>query len=643
MTVTTFNMCVKKCRRTAFLFIFVLLCIVKLSSSATLSLSEQKKYRHLIEGQGLYSTDDDVEILTVNNFNNKLYGKQNAWIIEFYNSWCGFCQRFAPSWKALATDIREWKPFIAVGAIDCSDDDNSAICRDFEIMGYPTLRYFHENYQMGSFGDNVQKGDDVHSHRRYLVAKMIEEQLAGRGKMFPNLLPYTCSNTDQLFDGFPQEKQYVFLILESQNTLYGAQLALDFNNLSNIVIRYASPNNTELYQALDIASPPEMIVLKRNGKPHHFTEVLKSRDEIRNVIRNYLLNEGVQLPEEPKKKDIYTGKWVELEVPDIQSLMEAREFQQLKQRVKKMGDVVFQMDLETALRYSLRHEISTVKSISGEKLNALKAYLQVLSKYFPFGRNGKRFLEQLVSIASSSTTIDGFEIAQKLDKAEQEDQKIFSSPKQWLGCRGSTPERRGYPCGLWKMFHYLTVNAAEHDDAKPREVLDAMLGYVKNFFGCADCSRHFQEMVIDKDMNGVSSLDSSILWLWMAHNTVNKRLAGDSTEDPEFPKVQFPTSERCPSCRSTNGSWNYPEVLNYLKHMYNSISVRYIGSDTRVLHLGLDGSSGDVTSNFTSHLDSSMCFLLYVASFALLMILIRMFLKRGYRKKAYVHDLLGKV
>lgn len=626
--------------KTVLLSLILSLHCLELSSAASLSLNEQKKYKHLIEGQGLYTTDDDVEILTAANFNGKLYGKPNAWIVEFYNSWCGFCQRFAPSWKALATDVRGWKPLVAVGAIDCSDDDNSDICRNFEIMGYPTLRYFHENYQEGTFGDNILKGDDVHSHRRYLVAKLLEEQLAGRGKQFPNLKPYTATSANHLFDNLPNEKQHAFLVLESKNTLYGAEVALDLHRGSNITIRYSPSNNTELHHSLGVTNLPAVVAIARNGKPQVLPHNSSSRDDVRNAVRQHLFGKGVQLPEEPSKKDIYTGKWLEIEVPDMQSLMEAREFQQLKNRIKQMGDVVFQMDLETALRYSLRHEVSAIKSLSGAKLEALRAYLKVLAKYFPFGRNGKRFLSDLETIASATNTVDGSEIGRKLDVAEQESQRVFSSPKQWLACRGSSSEKRGYPCGLWKMFHYLTVNAAEHEDAKPREVLDAMLGYVKNFFGCADCSRHFREMAEEKDMNGVASSDSSVLWLWMAHNTVNKRLAGDSTEDPEFPKVQFPTSERCASCRNSDGGWNYPEVLTYVKHMYSSINVRYIGSDTRVLHLGLDGAA---SANFTSHVDSSMCFLLYLVSFGLLLVLIRLFLKRGYRKKAYVHDLLGKV
>lgn len=31
----------------------------------------------------------------------------------------------------------------------------------------------------------------------------------------------------------------------------------------------------------------------------------------------------------------------------------------------------------------------------------------------------------------------------------------------WVGCQGSEPHFRGYPCGLWTIFHLLTVQAAQ--------------------------------------------------------------------------------------------------------------------------------------------------------------------------------------
>ena len=28
-----------------------------------------------------------------------------GWLVEFYSSWCGHCQHFAPTWKKLAEDV----------------------------------------------------------------------------------------------------------------------------------------------------------------------------------------------------------------------------------------------------------------------------------------------------------------------------------------------------------------------------------------------------------------------------------------------------------------------------------------------------------------------------------------------------------
>lgn len=55
---------------------------------------------------GLYSLSDDVVVLTHENFADNVYGEKTAWIIEFYNSWCGHCRRFAPTWKSVATDVK---------------------------------------------------------------------------------------------------------------------------------------------------------------------------------------------------------------------------------------------------------------------------------------------------------------------------------------------------------------------------------------------------------------------------------------------------------------------------------------------------------------------------------------------------------
>lgn len=129
--------------------ILIVLIVFKLSDCGSLSIFEQKKYKRLTDGEGLYSSKDDVEILSIENFKHEVYGNRRAFLIEFYNSWCGHCQHFAPSWKALASDLREWRDLIGIGAVECSNDDNYPICRDMEIMAYPTIKYFHEKYEEG--------------------------------------------------------------------------------------------------------------------------------------------------------------------------------------------------------------------------------------------------------------------------------------------------------------------------------------------------------------------------------------------------------------------------------------------------------------------------------------------------------------
>ena len=55
---------------------------------------------------GLYDDSDDVIILNGTNFARRLYGSDRAWIVEFYNTWCGHCAKFAPKWKQLATELK---------------------------------------------------------------------------------------------------------------------------------------------------------------------------------------------------------------------------------------------------------------------------------------------------------------------------------------------------------------------------------------------------------------------------------------------------------------------------------------------------------------------------------------------------------
>lgn len=55
--------------------------------------------------KSLYSDDDPILQLSLNDFNQSVYMKNKAYFIEFYSSWCGHCIHFAPIYKQFAYNV----------------------------------------------------------------------------------------------------------------------------------------------------------------------------------------------------------------------------------------------------------------------------------------------------------------------------------------------------------------------------------------------------------------------------------------------------------------------------------------------------------------------------------------------------------
>lgn len=246
-------------------------------------------------------------------------------------------------------------------------------------------------------------------------------------------------------------------------------------------------------------------------------------------------------------------------------------------------------------------------------------------------------------------------MATKLTELETKWHPIFSS-KRWVGCQSSVTGLRGFTCGLWQLFHYLSVQAANTDQSNdPLEALHAIHGYVKHFFGCTDCSQHFQTMATKNKIWNVANKDDAILWLWSAHNEVNGRLSGDATEDPVFPKIQYPAEETCLNCRNANrppeqnGSkdinWNRLEILLFFKRIYSPIHFSRLGvEDESILPEYMDSTRNKRhIGNVITDIDVRMGIFLYACCMGIIIVAVKLFLKRGYRKKLYMHDILGKV
>lgn len=267
------------------------------------------------------------------------------------------------------------------------------------------------------------------------------------------------------------------------------------------------------------------------------------------------------------------------------------------------------------------------------------------------GENGKRFLAELHQYVIETNRFTGKELDGTIKSLADKHKPIFSSQKGYIGCRGSMHGRRGYTCGLWTLFHFLTVQAASPDHnltADPLEVLRSVHGFVKHFFGCSHCSQHFQEMAQLNNIWNVKSNAEAVLWLWSAHNQVNKRLAGDDTEDPAFPKIQFPSAKLCTSCHQVGASndssiqWNQDEVLNYLRRMNSPANISQYGVNSDNIRSDFPRAQGHTSTAF-SEMDIRMGMLLYAFCMLIIIIAVKLFMRRGYRKKVYTHDFMGKI
>lgn len=59
-------------------------------------------------------------------------------IVFFYTDWCGYCQRFAPTYFKLSKD-KDIKKNFAIAYVNCEKPENSKLTQEYNIQGFPTV------------------------------------------------------------------------------------------------------------------------------------------------------------------------------------------------------------------------------------------------------------------------------------------------------------------------------------------------------------------------------------------------------------------------------------------------------------------------------------------------------------------------
>lgn len=482
-----------------------------------------------------------------------------------------------------------------VGVLDCAEDDNVPICREHEIMGYPTVMLFAARTNKADVGTDMKRSSTIEEMGNSVIDFLVEKQRANNGSSsWVNLQPYRGAAAD----AWSEVRNYgtvehVVVIVDVPKSYRSWSTILDLGGYSTVVVRY---KEVDINDAREFGSVtlPVVTFIDKTGKEEVVKDAPKTREELKEMIMKKLgLNRGM-LP----YKTIFSGRKTDasMKKDDVEGAGDGQP-EEINSDIlnyeddlpdtaftgTEREDQVYMVDIENAISYALGHEVIQFKVISGEALKSLQEFLDVLVRYLPARPVVHKFLSKLYKYTlSHGDNINGAQFAEVMKSIQGAD-TVLPSHQPWIGCLGSELRYRGYPCGLWTTFHVLTVNAVLQDGNNefynPKKTLRAIHGYVKHFFSCKYCSRHFQAMYAEDAESSINVADDGILWLWRGHNKVNKRLKGDASEDPLHPKQQFPPKKSCPACWNES-EMNVKEVLTYMKNIYAKGALSFRGTQT---------------------------------------------------------------
>ncbi|XP_038045345.1 sulfhydryl oxidase 1-like [Patiria miniata] len=622
----------------------------------------------------LYDPSDDVSVLNNSTLKGAIFGSKQAWFVQFYSSWCGHCVHFAPTWKEFAGDIKGWQSIAKVAALNCADQNNNKICSQYIDTGFPTLRLFNALQKNGT-GDVYKGSRDVTSLRHALI-EHISKQISSQNAPphWPMLSPVSVQWLLTFYSRNVKPKmKIVAIVFEDADSYTGRELILDMSNTKEVlVVRVLQEEllRNPLPPEWNVGELPSLLILKRNGHPSVLWRS-GNRESFFKALQEYIqktlpasditggsLSKTGQRPETLKVQKetsyITNGSHIDgTKAGQHQGKTQAKPIANDTSGKTAARSVVYMEDLESTLIYSLKYEVGLQKEIGADAMGALQAYIAVLNKYFP-GRpdvmNTLKQLQRLLQPYTQLTSDDWSNVMNRL-QTSQDPGYFLQNEVTWVGCQGSTQVYRGYPCGLWVLFHTLTVSHARLDShyrkSDSKEVLHAMKGYIHYFFGCRACSENFAKESVHLE-SSVSTLDDSVLWLWQVHNSVNKRLAGDLSEDPQHPKIAFPSYSDCPTCHNVNSPrrWKNTRILQFLKELYGVNNIDFAVSGVRSkahelitaetlkrLNVGATVSYGYARLGIDTR-DVSMCVLLY-ALCSVLLVVIFIYVKRRRRRKLF--------
>uniref|UniRef100_A0A3P8UBF0 Sulfhydryl oxidase n=1 Tax=Amphiprion percula TaxID=161767 RepID=A0A3P8UBF0_AMPPE len=585
----------------------------------------------------LYTEEDPLVILSSGSLRTTVSNSSSAWLVQFFSSWCGHCIQYSGTWKALAGDVQEWQEAISVGVLDCAQEENFDVCKEFSIKFYPTFKYFRAHSLPTDRGTTYKGADrEIQSVRQLMVNILQNHTRMDRPQHCPPLEPYSSAELLPLLG--QRSDNFTAIIVEEPDSYVGREVILDLLQYSGVQVRRALSSDLPLLDALKISTFPSIYLLQPNGTHTHLHSDKKLRFFFSSLLKA---------------------------LPGVQRRSQAASNQNRNRNQNQNAAVtvcvyrakVYLADLDSALHYLLRVEMATHTTLEGEELQVFKDFVTMVAKLYPGGAWVVKLMETLSDwlLSLPLQRIPYQAVLDLVDNKMRISGVYLGAELHWVGCQGSRAGLRGYPCSLWTLFHVLTVR---------HEATPTALDNTGRSFGCEVCGRHFEPTAAET-LDSVQSREEQILccgghttWSttgWQVHNNthnmVNNRLAGSLSDDPLFPKSPWPSTSLCSSCHEEKNGvhvWNHDNVLHFLGRPEGQEprgggrgreeELRHGNQAAReeqreVLVRSSSGSVWILGSLGFNSVDMSLCVLLYVSSCLVLMLLFFFFKVRSRRWK----------
>lgn len=291
--------------------------------------------------------------------------------------------------------MKPWQSLVKVYAFDCSSDENNDLCREFEVMAYPTIRYFPPNYSKG----DKTIGTAIHYHEEQQLIDALALSLSletNPPKSWPNITLHKVDDLKSIFAEIPASKEikYAILIIEKQigNGTFGIQTILNFPDVKEILFQRISANST-FVQSMNLSFVNyTLVVVDRDCKTEALPVQAETQESMQSSIEAFLSKHSIRFETTTVKTSETKPKSANSKIEDVINEMQD---QAIFEKIKTMRGVIFRADLEQAVRYSLFHEIPMAVALDGERLLALRRFVNILYKYFPFSEEGKSFISKV--------------------------------------------------------------------------------------------------------------------------------------------------------------------------------------------------------------------------------------------------------